>query len=759
MRYEPPINRARPNVRRATLSSAVLLLLAIVLGALIASGASASSRAHLAVKSAGLDGQSVPALLGDPGIESSVDSDSPGVAEAFPFVARSSGSAGAASVYLDPQSSASTVLVGLYADSDGQPGSLLTVGTISSPTAGAWDSVALDPASVVEGDTYWISVLGVGGTIVFRDDNAGWCSSVTSAQSDLSSLPQAWSSGTSWPTCAISAYVTGSSSSTSVVSAPTNTAAPTISGTPQQGDTLTTSEGSWANSPTGFAYQWQDCDASGANCVDIADATSQSYEAASSDVGSTLEVVVSATNAGGSTSISTAAVGPVTPPAPQNTALPVISGTPQQGQTLTVDNGTWTENPTSYGYQWQDCDASGANCVNIADATSQSYEAASSDVGSTLEVVVSATNAGGSTSQSSAPTGVLVSAYSFDDEFNANSVDLTNWNVLDQQGDTSNSELECYLPSQVAESGGYLSETAVYDAGGITCPAGTPLSSNPLYYESGDIEMKSANFTYGTVVVRAQLSGASTWPAIWLLGAACQTSSTAPYTSLSGDPSSQTGYYCPWPADSSDAAEIDLAEYGNTSTPSENVYNSSGGIDQPCTADIGSNDSSGYNTYELDWEPGSIVFKVNGVTTNCGLTGSGVPSQPMFLIIDTAICTASSCGTPSGSDLPQSTSVDYARITSATMPVNSAVPTISGSAQVGALLTASTGSWTNSPSSYTYQWQQDDTTDIVGATSSTYTPVAGDAGHTLDVIVTAHNGTTAAGSQASPATTTVTASD
>jgi hypothetical protein len=282
------------------------------------------------------------------------------------------------------------------------------------------------------------------------------------------------------------------------------------------------------------------------------------------------------------------------------------------------------------------------------------------------------------------------------------------------------------------------------------------LSTNPLYYESGDIQMKSANFTYGTVVVRAQLSGASTWPAIWLLGAACQTSSAAPYTYLSGVPSSQTGYYCPWPADSSDAAEIDLAEYGNTSTPNENVYNGSGDVSQPCTSDIGSNDSSGYNTYELDWEPGSLVFKVNGVTTSCGLAGSGVPSQPMFLIIDTSVCTPNSC--PNSSDFPQTTSVDYVRITSATMPVNTAVPTISGSAQVGGLLTASTGSWTNDPSSYTYQWQQDDTTDIAGATSSTYTPVAGDAGHTLNVIVTAQNGTTAAGSQASASTTAITAS-
>ena len=39
-----------------------------------------------------------------------------------------------------------------------------------------------------------------------------------------------------------------------------------LSGTPTQGQLLTESHGSWSNSPTGYSYQWQDCDSAGNNC-------------------------------------------------------------------------------------------------------------------------------------------------------------------------------------------------------------------------------------------------------------------------------------------------------------------------------------------------------------------------------------------------------------------------------------------------------------------------------------------------------------
>lgn len=75
-------------------------------------------------------------------------------------------------------------------------------------------------------------------------------------------------------------------------------------------------------------------------------------------------------------------------------------------------------------------------------------------------------------------------------------------------------------------------------------------------------------------------------------------------------------------------------------------------------------------------------------------------------------------------------------------PVNTVRPAISGTAQEKQLLTASTGTWTGSPTiTYSYQWQRCTPTcsDIAGETSANYRPIGDDVGHTLRTIVTAKN--------------------
>jgi len=114
----------------------------------------------------------------------------------------------------------------------------------------------------------------------------------------------------------------------------------------------------------------------------------------------------------GSTSTPSGPTSVVQAIAPSGTTAPSISGAAQDRQTLTASNGSWSgSTPLQYSYQWRTCDTSGNNCQNISGATGLSYTLASSDVGNTIEVSVTADNTslpgGGSASTSSSITSAV----------------------------------------------------------------------------------------------------------------------------------------------------------------------------------------------------------------------------------------------------------------------------------------------------------------------------------------------------------------
>jgi hypothetical protein len=71
-------------------------------------------------------------------------------------------------------------------------------------------------------------------------------------------------------------------------------------------------------------------------------------------------------------------------------------------------------------------------------------------------------------------------------------------------------------------------------------------------------------------------------------------------------------------------------------------------------------------------------------------------------------------------------------------PQHQAVATISGTGAVGQVLTATTGNWFYSPTSYAYQWVRAPATNI-GTNTSTYTLAAGDSGFPVFCVVSAVN--------------------
>jgi hypothetical protein len=381
------------------------------------------------------------ALLGDEAMESNRDSLSAGQAEAFPFQARTAGATGAVYVYVDSPNAAKTVIVGLYANLNGHPGSLLTTGSLSSPLPGAWDTVPVASTQLVSGTTYWLAVLGTGGTLRYRDRPHGPCKAETSSQTNLGALNAQWRTGTLYSTCPVSAYVSAAAATLPVgplkpvepvptpeptppvVPTPTPPVVPTptppvtttptppvetpppppsaptasftyspTSPTTSQAVTLNGTSSTCPDGPC--TYEWSD---DGGPTRPIPAlwplGSGQTLQFTFSGAG-TKYVRLVATDALGRTATvehnvvveATPPPPPPPPPALLNTAPPAIKGVAIEGETLSVTKGTWSVEPTSRSYQWQDCNTAGEDCTNIAGASTSTYKLGAGDVGHTVTV-------------------------------------------------------------------------------------------------------------------------------------------------------------------------------------------------------------------------------------------------------------------------------------------------------------------------------------------------------------------------------------
>jgi hypothetical protein len=204
---------------------------------------------------------------------------------------------------------------------------------------------------------------------------------------------------------------------------PQSTAPPVVSGTPTLGRQLSCSQGSFTDSPTSYAYQWN------RDGVPISGATASTYTVVSADTGHVLsctvtasggaplaggkgfsavyddaetqvDAVVGSTFTPGSTSATSGA--PAIAAAPQSIAAPVISGTAEVGDELSCSQGSWLNAPTSFAYQWN-------RDINvIAGASSSTYTVDSADAGHSITCTVTASNASGSAASTSNALSVAV---------------------------------------------------------------------------------------------------------------------------------------------------------------------------------------------------------------------------------------------------------------------------------------------------------------------------------------------------------------
>jgi hypothetical protein len=152
-------------------------------------------------------------LLGDQNLESSVDYNSLGQAQAWPYTASASGTLSSLWFYADSSSGNGAYIEGIYADAGGAPGALLSSGSIATTAAGKWNGITLATSvNVTSGTRYWLALLGVNGNVVhFRDDGTA-CNSVGS-KTGLSALPATWATAFTWQSCPASIYGTGAAGS------------------------------------------------------------------------------------------------------------------------------------------------------------------------------------------------------------------------------------------------------------------------------------------------------------------------------------------------------------------------------------------------------------------------------------------------------------------------------------------------------------------------------------------------------------------
>jgi hypothetical protein len=483
----------------------------------------------------------------------------------------------------------------------------------------------------------------------------------------------------------------------------------TTSGGPTSlpGDVVTTTNGIWNNVPTTYLYVWQDCTAADV-CSNISGATGSTYTVASSDVGYSLQSVVTATNTGGMAS-ATSSDQLVVPTAPVNTALPII--TDPTGNTagqmipntdvLTASTGTWTpaNGDNQYSYQWQDCDAFGANCSQIMGATTSTYTAGSSDVGYTIDVVVTAVNIAGTVSATSAPTGMVI-------------------NPPAPTGATSP------VVTDGSRSGALAAPTDT-----LSTTNGT-WNNSPSTYSYVWQDCTSAN-------VCSNISGATSQTYVVAAtdeGYSVQSVVTAANLGGPGSQTSMNQFVVP--AQPTNTTAPNITNGGNDATGQVvvmgNVLTAVPGVWTP---------ANGNNQFGYQWEDcnsfGGSCKLITGATGVTYMTQASDLGDTMRVVVTASNLAGSATATaaPTGA------------VT--TPPTTKTAPAVSNTSRAGSLagpgdtLSTTNGTWNYGVTTYSYVWQDCTAaavcTNITGATSQTYQVASTDAGYFIQSIVTATN--------------------
>ena len=573
------------------------------------------------------------------------------------------------------------------------------------------------------------------------------------------------------------------------------TGTPAISGIAQVGETLTADTAGIADADgltnVTYSYQWIVND--GTADTDIADATDSTYTLVAAAEGKTIKVRVSFTDdADNDETLTSAATGEVEAlPNRPATGAPTISGTAQVGETLTADTSSIADddglNNVTYSYQWLGDD------TDIAGATSSTYTLAETNEGQTIKVKVSfaddADNRETLTSAATAvvatpeppakPTGLSPVVISHDTVTlawdNPQDDSITGYVILRRDraihpvrtfvtitGDTGSADTT-YTDDTVEPDKQYVYRIkAINEHGEVSEESDWVRADTPAVPVPDKPTGLSAAVSHDTVTLTWDDPQDDSITGYVILRRDREIHLVGTFVTITGDTgSAQTTY-------TDETVEPDkeyvyrikaINEHGEVSERSDWVRGftpAAPPTDSPATGEptitgtaqvgemltvdtsrIADDDGLVNATYTYQWvaNDGTTDTNISGATDNTYTLvddDEGMTIKVRVTIIDDAEneTTLTSAATEAVGFAVQQQGASNTPATGQ--------PTISGTAQVGEMLTADTTGIADEDGledvAFSYQWLSDDA-EIGGATGSTYTPVADDEGKTITVQV------------------------
>ena len=473
--------------------------------------------------------------------------------------------------------------------------------------------------------------------------------------------------------------------------------APVVHGTAQAGESL------WADA-TGiedrngldrvqFQYQWTSNDGTTDTDTDIAGATDSGYTLLAADVGRTIKVKVAFTDRRGYSETRTSAATDAVEAAPQPdspaTGEPTISGTAQVGEQLTVDisgiaDGDGLTNAT-YSYQWLSDDA------EIGGATGSTYTLLAGDEGQTIKVRVTIIDdAGNETTLTSEATNAVEAA---------------------AQPDSA-------ATGQPTISGtARVGETLTASTSGIADDDGLTTSTYSYQWVANDgtTDTDISGATDATYTLVADDAGKTIKVRVIV------TDDLGNETTLTSTATDEVGFA--------------VQQQGASNTPATGQPTISG------TAQVGEVLTAGTTGIaDADGLSGA-TFAYQWLADDVDISGATDATYTLVADDEGRTIKVRVTVTDDAENETTLTSAATEAVAAAPQPDSPATgePTISGTPQVGEVLTAGTTGIADadglSGATFAYQWLADDV-DISGATDATYTLVADDEGRTIKVRVT-----------------------